>query len=800
MKISLNWLKQYIPLDNMSVADIAHTLTMTGIEVEGIEKSAVIPEGVVAAEIRSRDPHPNAEKLSICQVFDGEKTIQIVCGAPNCDAGKIVPLATLGTELTAPDGSVFVIKEAKLRGESSSGMMCSERELGLSHEHGGLLHLPENTVPGTPVSRLFEADTVFELEVTSNRPDWLSHWGVARDLAAALNLDPVFPEITVPACDKRSDSGLVTVEDTTLCPRYIARVVRGVTVKESPEWLKTRLTAIGLRPINNIVDVTNFVLHELGQPLHAFDYHTLAGQKIIVRHAHENENFVTLDHKAVKLQPRHLVICDTEKALALAGIMGGLNSGVTESTTDILVESAYFLPSNVRATSKELEISSDSAYRFERGADYEMAMIASNRAVQLILETAGGVVNTLPLDVAAGAPERNPFILKFAKINSLLGTSLPGSEMIHILQQLGATIDSVSEAECRVTAPSWRHDLAREADAAEEIIRIHGLEKLPFIPVNAVQGGVLRDDKMYPTQVVRNQLIALGLYECYSYSMVDEKTALTDPTFTREEVITITNPLNQDMACLRPSLFAQMLQNIGRNISRNNTDLRLFEIGRVFCQNKKNFTEERHEIAIGMTGLRMPEMYSDDYRAVIDFADLKGTVEGFFELQKLPLQCRAAIDPRFMPGRCAEIIVRGKTVGFIGEIAAVFTRGMRLRHPLYVGIFQLDLILKNPAGIPLLVTPSTFPPTARDVAFIAQESLTHQEVVRCIQKQNPPNLDAIQLFDIFRDPKTVGEEKKSMAYSLTFRHPERTLTDDEVNQAFEKVRQTLQQTLKVELR
>lgn len=798
MKISLNWLNDYIDLSAMTVPEIAHTLTMTGIEVEGIERSAVIPDGVVVGEILERNKHPNAEKLSVCKVFDGKETVQIVCGAPNCDAGKKIPLATLGTTLSAPDGSEFLIKPAKLRGEESFGMMCSARELGLGNDHGGLLELPVDAVPGTSVNTLFPSDTVFELEVTGNRPDWLSHWGVARDLAAAATPEARFPEIKTPASSPAA-SRLVTVEDPELCPRYVARVVRGVTVKASPEWLKNKLISIGLRPINNIVDITNFVLHELGQPLHAFDLNTLSGERIIVRHAHENESFTTLDGKKITLQPRHLVIADEAKALALAGVMGGLNSGVTEKTTDILIEGAYFLPATVRATSKELGINSDSSYRFERGCDFEMAAVGSERAVQLILELAGGTIDTL-LDVAGTPPERLPFQLRFQKINDLLGTTLSSDLMIEILTKLGAKITEITAESCLVQAPSWRHDLSREVDAAEEIIRIHGLDKLPFTEPRAVQGGVLRDDKLYPTQIARAQLISLGLYECYSYSMVDEKTAHFDPTFSPEQIIAISNPLNLDMACLRPSLFPQILQNVGRNVSRNNLHLRLFEIGRVFCKPCKKFPEERQEIAIAMTGLRRPELFSADRAAVIEFADLKGTIEAFFSERKLACECRPFSDPRFMPGHCAEVIVRGKTIGIIGEPAQNFTRSLRLRYPLYIGILQLNLILANQAGIPQLVTPSSFPPVSRDIAFTASESLTHAEVVRFLMKLNLPNLESVQLFDIFRDPQTVGKDKKSMAYSLSFRNPDRTLTDDEVNKAVEKARVEIAGQLGVELR
>lgn len=798
MNLSLNWLKKYINLDSVTIPEITHKLTMTGIEVESIETSGKIPDGIIVAEIQSRKPHPNSDHLSICEVFTGKETLQIVCGAANCDAGQRVPLATLGTTFIEPDGKEFVIKPSKLRGEASFGMMCSARELGLSNDHAGLMILPKDTPLGIPMQNLIENDTVFELELTSNRPDWLSHWGIARDLAAALKIEPKFPEVpsftdTLPGAD------FVHVEAKDLCPRYMGRKIRGITIKESPEWMQKALIAIGLRPINNIVDVTNYILHELGQPLHAFDLNQLSGQRIIVRTAKEGEKFTTLDNKTLELKPHNLLISDAEKGVALAGVMGGLNSGVTEKTTDILLESAVFYPPCIRTTSRETAISSDSSYRFERGIDFNMTETALNRATDLILQCAGGTVEST-VDVKEAAPERPPVRLNFARINTLLGTTFTAEEMMDVLKRLGCTLDSVSSDGCVMVPPMWRHDLTREADAAEEIVRVLDLENVPVILPRAVQGGVLEVDKLHPTQQLRQQIIALGFYECYSYSMVDTKTATQDPTIPEDALIKIKNPLNLDMGYMRPTLFSQMLQNIGRNISRSNSNLKCFEMGRVFCAKNDIYPEERQEVVLGMTGLRHPSMHSAERTEILDFYDMKGHVEALLEERKWKGFYEATKDPRFVNGRCIRY-VSGKTpVVVMGEVHPKFLKGLRLKHPLFIAMIQQDALLGNGNTIPQYENISNFPPTGRDIAFVANESLTHQEVVRFISKLNLPFLESVTLFDIFRDDKTVGTGKKSMAYNLTFRNYERTLTDEEVNKSYEKARESLAKGLGVELR
>jgi phenylalanyl-tRNA synthetase beta chain len=808
MKLSLSWLRDYVAVP-FAGRELAERLTMAGLEVEGIDDRAV-PAGVMVAEILSREPHPNADKLSVCRVSTGSgEPLQVVCGAPNCAAGTKVALAPVGTTLTdRTSGKSLTLGKAKLRGIESCGMLCSARELGLGDDHGGILHLPSEAVPGTPLADLYPADTVYTLEITSNRPDWLSHWGIAREVRAVSTTDLAlrFPAVRLPAPQGSAPAGLVTVEDFDLCPRYTGRLIRGVRVGESPDWLKRRLQALGLRPINNVVDITNFVLHELGQPLHAFDLNLLAGQRVVVRRARAGERLQTLDGATHELRDSHLLIADAEKPVALAGVMGGEGSGVSGATVDILLESAWFQPSNIRATARSLGISSDSSYRFERGVDWAMVDRASDRAAALILELAGGELASELVDVRRDPPAVPPVTCRFDRIRALLGVEIDNAAMAAILERLGCAIAPVDDASCRVTAPSWRADLTREADLAEEIVRIHGLDKIPLVPAVAVLGGILRDDAYHPLEQARNQLVGLGLVECLSYGQQDEPTALKDARFVAADLLRTANPVSRDFAVMRPSLFGDILRSVGHNLARQNHDLALFEMGVVFAGHPAKFAEERRECAIALTGCRHPHGFSAERKAEIGYADLKGLLESWCELRRLsgvgfralPADHPAAAN--FAPGAAGEALLDGESLALLGEAAPRCTDGLRLQHPLLVALVDLDRLLAH-VPPPIRCRPiSPFPSVTRDVAFVADESLAHAAVMDVIREAGLEHLEKAELFDLFRDPATLGEGRKSLAYTLTFRHPERTLTDDEVNRAHQRLRDKLAADLHVTLR
>lgn len=801
MKISLNWLSDHITL-NSTPEELAATLTRAGLEVEEIISTATVPQGVVTAKILSREKHPNSDHLSICKVDPGTgEPLQIVCGAPNCDAGNIVPLATIGTTFKDPDGGKdFTIGKGKLRGVESFGMMCSARELGLSNEHDGLMILPPDTPLGQSVADMFKGDTVYSLELTQNRPDWLSHWGVARDVYALQGGELRFPITDLPAANVTEDfSRLVTVEAADLCPKYTARVIRGVTVGESPEWMRKRLEAIGIRPINNIVDITNYVMMELGLPLHVFDRALLKEGRIVVRRAGENESITALDGKKYDLSPEMLVIADAEKPVAIAGVMGGEYSGVLDSTRDVVLEAAYFNKTSVRMTSAKLNLSSDASHRYERGADPGMVEKASARAAALILELAGGELVSDLVSVAAPAEPQPRIICRYGRIRSLLGMEVADLEISTIFSKLGMEVEPVNAESCYVIPPTYRADVTMEADLAEEVARIHGLDKIPDVPVNAVKCADFSADTFAPVAAVRDALVSTGLYECLGTSMIDEKTALLDYDFTKEDLVAPINPISLDLAFLRPSLLGGMLTTVKRNISRKNTNLALFEIGNCFCKNPEKYPEERQEVVIALTGQRHPERFSGERSELYDFYDLKGLIETFLEERGNPnYTVRPCDDKRFTKGECAELVLDGKRAGVFGRIHASLVKGMRLQTPLYIAVFQLSNLL-TASKKPVYYKPiSLFPSTSRDVAFLAPADMENETVISFIKRSKVPNLVDVQLFDIFSNESMNG--KKSMAYSLTFRSGERTLTDDEVNKAHEKLRARLEHGLGVELR
>ncbi|MDD5726945.1 MAG: phenylalanine--tRNA ligase subunit beta [Victivallales bacterium] len=802
MNISYNWLAQYVDTRSCNVATLCDKLTRAGIEVEAVQRQKLAPDGIVVAEILERKPHPNADKLSVCRVSDGKAELQIVCGAPNCDAGKKVPLATIGTVFTDPEtGKEFTIKKSNLRGEKSSGMLCSAAELGVNSDASGLLELPTDLTPGTSLHDVYSGDTVIEVEVTPNRPDWLSHWGIARDVSCLLDAPAKMPEISLPEPAGQAAAKLVTVEAEDLCPRYTARIIRNVKIQDSPDWLKERLLSIGLRPINNVVDITNFVLHELGQPLHAFDLARLAGKRIVVRRAKNGERMTLLDNTELKLTPHHLVICDAEKPSCLGGVMGGLDSGVTAETTDILLEAAYFKPSNIRATARELGLSSDSSYRFERGIDWDMVPIASDRAAALILELAGGDLGSELVDVRGEPPRTAQIRCRFEKIRKLIGIEIPNTEIIAIFRKLQLQVDHAGNEQCTVTPPRFRLDLEREADLAEEVARICGLDAVPVKPVTGKAAAPFAADAYREEEKLRAQLISLGLYECMHYSMVNEQKALKDTRFTPDSLLRISNPLSQELACMRPSLFGEMLATVERNAARRNLNLRLFELGNVFCADPRLFPEERREICIVLSGRKLPERFSAELEELYDFYDLKGLLEALLEMRSVEnYGFEKAEDGRFAPGHCAALLIDGEIAGQFGLLASEHTQGFRTEFPVYLAILDAGLLLRRQIASRFYRPLSVYPAITRDVAFVADQALEHQTVIRFIENARLKNFETVKLFDIFTDDQAIGAGRKSMAYTLTFRNPEQTLTDEEVNRACEKLRRRMEAQLGVELR
>ena len=799
MNISRKWLADYINID-CGLAVLCERLTMAGIEVEAIESTSTIPAGVIAAKILERAPHPNSDHLSVCRVFDGKTEQQIVCGAPNCDAGKIVPLAPIGTVFHTPEGE-FKIKKSKLRGVESCGMMCSASELGISDDNSGLLILDDAVAPGTLLEKLFPGDAKIEIEVTPNRPDWLSMWGVARDLECLLNSEAKLPELKFTEC-ATAIPDLVTVEEPELCPRYIGRVIEGVKIGPSPKWIVERLESVGLRSINNVVDVTNFILMELGQPLHAFDRAKLAGGRVVVRRARTGESIVTLDGSKLELGPDNLVIADAEKPMALAGIMGGEYSGISDETTTILLETAIFQRSGIRATSRKLGIASDSSYRYERGVDVGMAEYASKRAAQLIVEVAGGRIASAACDVAAPMPEAPKIRCRFDRVRSLIGSDVTNERMVEIFRRLRLDVQNVTATECVMTPPSFRGDISREADLVEEVARVDGLDRIPLIKVSGKCCHPRKEDAFSALESLRDRVIGAGFRECIHYSIVGKNSALLDSRFDEADLVTLANPLSMELSVMRPSLLGVMLGAAERNLARGNRDLAFFELDKCFCANPAKFPEERDELMLMLTGLRHPERYSDERRAPFDFYDLKGRIESIFEAMKIrsfrfrPLEN----DRRFRPGHAAEVIVNGRSVGVCGEAAAELVAGCRTTLPIFIAVLEPSALLAAAGGAQSYKALETYPATTRDIAFIADAKLDNGAIEDFIRRCKVPNLESVEIFDLFVDKDLEKAGRRSLAYTLAFRHKERTLTDVEVNAAVEKLRARLAAELKVELR
>jgi phenylalanyl-tRNA synthetase beta chain len=814
MKVTLNWLKQYVDF-NWPPEELTERLTMLGLEVEGVRKIAAAFDGVVVAQVITRDKHPNADKLSLCRVNDGQGERQIVCGAQNFKAGDKVPLILPGASLPLKPGETqpFTIKVGKIRGVESHGMMCSHEELGLDPEaighkkEEGLLILREDAKVGQPFAEYLGrsgSDVVYDLEVTPNRPDLNSVVGIAREIAALTGNELRLPEIKLvetPAVRCR-DLVSVWIEDAALCPRYTARIVNGVKVGPSPEWLRSTLEKVGIRSISNVVDVTNYVMLEIGQPLHAFDYHLLAQQagqqpSIVVRHAGPGEKFKTLDNQERTLAAEMQLIADDQKGIALAGVMGGANTEINDRTVDVLIESACFSPTNIRRTSKALGLRSESSYRFERGADVGICDWASRRAAQLILETAGGRLAEGVVDIYPQPAEPKPLTLRFSKSKDLLGIGISHAEQIAGLVRLGLALVRQEPGECTFAVPSWRVDLKREVDLIEEVGRLFGVEKIPATPPRGALGSNAFDGVYDQIADARRILTGLGLNEAQGQTLISS----AEFGHGRTDAAMLANPLSGDMDMLRPSLLPGLIHSLRHNLTRKNHDVAMFEIGRVFAQTNGQTREERH-VALAITGQRAQPFWSGgDREAKYDIYDLKGLVEEFLEqfgLRGLAFGKRPESTPLFLES--AAVTLGGKLpLGETGQLLPALAKKYDLRDAVFLAEFNLDILLAKRNAARAYKPLPQFPSSRRDVAILVPESVTHEAVLQSVKQAKAPHLEAVELFDVFRG-QGIPEGRKSLAYAFTYRAADKTLTDADVNAAHEKVLQGLQTQLKAELR
>jgi phenylalanyl-tRNA synthetase beta chain len=820
MKVTLNWLKQYVDF-NWSAEELTERLTMLGLEVEGVQKISAAFDGIVVAQVVTREKHPNADKLSVCRVQDGHGERQIVCGAQNFKAGDKVPLILPGASLPLKPGEtqLFTIKVGKIRGVESHGMMCSHEELGINPEtighksEDGLLILRENAKVGQSFAEYLGrsgSDVVYDLEVTPNRPDLNSVIGIAREISALTGNPLRLPEITGPAA--AAPAGLpsgnelihVRVEDATLCPRYTARIIQGVKVGPSPEWLRSALEKVGVRSISNVVDVTNYVMLEVGQPLHAFDYHLIAGSQvgerqptIVVRRAAAGEKFRTLDNQERTLTDEMLLIADEQKGIALAGVMGGANTEINDRTVDVMIESAYFTPTNIRRTSKALGLRSESSYRYERGADAAICDWAGRRAAQLILETAGGQLDSRIIDVQPQAAPAKTLTLHFARSKDLLGIGISHAEQIAYLTRLGLATTQQEPGECTFSLPSWRVDLKREVDLIEEVGRLFGVEKIPATPPRGAMGANAFDPVYDQLADARRILTGLGLNEAQGQTLISSAEFGIQATVS----VRLANPLSSDMDVLRPSLLPGLIHSLRHNVNRKNYDAALFEIGRVFTNVQGQMKEERR-VAMALTGQRALPFWSGDERnAKLDTYDLKGIVEEFLEqfgLRGVAFDRRAASTELLLES--AAVTLGGKLpLGELGQLLPTLAKKYDLRDAVLLAEFNLDLLLNKRQTVKSFKPLPQFPSSRRDVALLVVENVTHEAVLQSVKQSKAANLESVQLFDVFRG-QGIAEGQKSMAYAFTYRAADKTLTDAEVNAAHDKVVNGLKTQIKAEVR
>ena len=839
MKVTLNWLKQYVEF-NRSPEELAERLTMIGIEVEGVKNLGGELDGVVVAQVVTKDKHPNADKLSVCCVNDGKGGRQIVCGAQNFKAGDKVPLILPGSSLPAKPGEPpFTIKVGKIRGVESHGMMCSPQELGLPDQIEGLLILREDAKVGQPFAEYLGrtgSDVVYDLEITPNRPDLNSVIGIAREISAVTGNPLKVPQIKLTEAGNRVDELVaVRIEDAELCPRYTARMVRGVKIGPSPDWLKSTLEKVGIRSISNVVDVTNYVMLEVGQPLHAFDYHLLqsgAGVSpasetgvppaephasrithhaprptIVIRRAADGEKFTTLDGQERKLNSQMLLIADETKAVALAGVMGGQNSEINPNTSDVLIESACFKPQNIRATSKKIELRTESSYRYERGADIEICDWASQRAAQLILQTAGGTLAQGVVDAYPKPFEPKQIALRHTQTDAVLGIAVPMEQQIEYLQRLGLETQTAAgiapSTGVRMPpttvfrVPSFRVDLKREIDLVEEVARLYGVDKIPATTPRGAIGTNPYDAVHDQLSDARRILTGLGLFEAQGQTLISDSAA---KLMAGDALVPLSNPLSSDMNVLRPSLLPGLLDALRHNLSHKTYDVALFEVGRVFIEVEGQRREERR-VAIALTGQRNPVFWSgNDREAKFDIYDLKGLLEEFLEqfgLRGVNYVRRQDSTSLFLES--ATVNLGRFQLGEFGQLLLPLARQYDLRDAVLLAELNLDLLLARRNTTKSFRPLPAFPTVRRDVAMLVPETTTHEAVLQAVKQAKPANLETTELFDVFRG-KNVPPGQKSMAYAFTYRHAERTLTDTEVNAAHEKLVAQLKQRVQAVVR
>ena len=806
MKISYNWLKQFIKIDWQS-EETAALLTDLGLEVEVVEKYQSVKgglEGIVVGHVLTCVPHPDADRLKITTVDLGDGIpVQIVCGASNVAAGQKVPVATIGTVLYDKEGESFTIKKGKIRGQESHGMICAEDEIGLGTSHDGIMVLDESLQPGTPAATVFkiENDEVFEIGLTPNRADAMSHLGTARDLRAGMlqsgaNVELITPSVSKFRVDKRTLKIDIDVKDSKLVPRYCGVTISGISIKPSPAWLQNRLKAIGLNPKNNIVDVTNYVLHELGQPLHAFDAAKISG-KVIVKTVPAGTKFTTLDDVERSLHEEDIMICDEKGPLCIAGVFGGKESGVSESTNSIFLESAYFNPVSVRKTAKRHQLNTDASFRFERGIDPSITEYALKRAALLIQEVAGGEITSDVIDVYPKKVEDFSVFLNFNKVTKIIGQEISKDIIKKILVSLDIKVNSVSDSGLGLTIPAYRVDVQREIDVIEEILRVYGYNNIKFSnKVNATVSNSPRTEDYKIQNVVATQLNSQGFHEMMANSLTTANYIQLSEMLKEEHNVTMLNPLSSDLATMRQSLLFSGLEAISYNINRKSTDLKLFEFGKTYHNYPSGYEEKKH-LTLFLTGNRNQETWTSAQKPT-DFFLFKGYVNAILErlgIQKT--QNQPLSTDVFAEG--IAISLGKETVVELGVVKKSILKHFGIKQEVFFADFNWAAILKLVSNKIKYTEIPKYPEVRRDLALLIDQAVTYESIYTIARQTEKSLLKNIDLFDVY-EGQNLPEGKKSYALSFSIQDSSKTLTDEQIDKIMNKLQKNFETELGAVLR
>ncbi len=800
MKVSLRWLQEFVDI-TLPLADLANKLTLAGIEVKGIQAVGSGWENIIVGQVIAISPHPNADRLSLPTIDLGTEQPTVVCGAPNLRVGDKVAFAHVDAQLIdGHSGQVFRLKSAKIRGVPSNGMVCSEKELGISDSHEGIMVLPAEAPVGIPLAD-YLGDTILDLEVTPNRPDWLSIIGIAREIAALTGQSQRLLEVTyvetAPPIEQQISVEIVAPD---LCPRYCASLLTGVKVAPSPRWLQQRLLACGMRPINNIVDITNYVMLEYGQPLHAFNYHRIKGKRIIVRRAAEGEAIVTLDGVERVLSEDTLVIADGERAVAVAGVMGGADSEVTQETTAILLEAANFNPASIHHTGRVLLLPSEACSRFERGIRPELALPALKRATQLIIQLAGSEAAKGLVDVYPGKQDHKPILLSTSRVKRILGVEFSLDQIVEALVSLSFDCKPAGSAsEVWVTAPYWRSDIYQAVDLVEEIARIIGYDKIPATMLSEPLPKQNPEPIISLKQEVKRNLTGYGFQEVITYSLTGLEMLnklLPEPHPLEPMPLRMANPMTADQEYLRTNLRANLLAALAANRRHEEGGIRLFELGRIYLPRPRGLPDEPEMLGGILGGARLEKSWHGE-RELLDFFDAKGVVEGLLSQLGVEVGFEPGKDESLHPDKQAAIVIAGNRLGVVGEVHPKVLEAFDISENVYLFEINVTALLPFITSHKMFQPVPRFPSIVRDIALVVDAGITHQQIQGIIK--GFPLVSKVTLFDVYSGEQ-VPADKKSLVYRVVYQSPTHTLTDEEVNEVQQQILSKLSQELVATLR